>query len=77
MLTKPVAALSMGATGRLVAAADSSGNVAMWETESRSAAATVRRDGAVKALAFGPDDETLFIAVGKGIEVWTVAALKK
>jgi WD40 repeat protein len=72
-----VTQLAFDGRGARLAVADADGELSVWDAGARERLFRVRRAAPVKAMTFGPTDHFLLIGDGKGVEVWSVAALAK
>ncbi len=77
VLVTPITGLSFAPSGARLLIADSTGWLVIWDVANGKALHRVKRPVPVKALAFGPTDDIVILAVGKTVEVWSVAELVK
>jgi len=69
MLTSTVTALALASSSQRLAAGNAAGQITIHDVKPPAEVGTLKVQGAVKALAFGPDDDSLIVAVGRGIEI--------
>ena len=75
--TAAVTHLAFASWGLDVAAADAAGGVSVWDMATGRRASEVRRPVPVTVLSYGPSDDLLLLADGKGVEVWWIPAMMK
>lgn len=74
--TAAVARFAFATWGREVAVADAAGGLSVWDLGANRRAFEVKRPAPVPALSFGPADDLLLLADGKGVEVWFIPELR-
>jgi hypothetical protein len=77
VFTAPVTGMSFAPSGARLAATDASGALAIVEVPTGKVIQRKKFPAPVKALAFGPNEDTLTIAAGKAAEVWWLRELMK
>jgi len=73
----PIAGLCFNATGSRLAVTDNTGWLVIWDTAAGKALHRVKRSAAVRAMAYGPNDNVFLLADGKTVEVWWLPELVK
>jgi WD40 repeat protein len=68
--------LSFSPSGAHLAARDSEGTISVWNLTAQRAILKVRRE-AVKAITYGPTDDTLLLSDGKAVELWYIPELDR
>jgi hypothetical protein len=67
--------LAFNPCGGELAVADAAGGLSVWSVNSGKKDFEVKRRGPITALAYGPQEDLLLIADGKGVEVWWLPEL--
>jgi hypothetical protein len=75
--TFPVTHFAFASWGRDVAVADAAGGLSVWNPGAKRREFEVKRPAPVSVLSYGPSDDLLLLADGKGVEVWWIQALVK
>lgn len=75
--TSAVVRIAFASWGREVAVADASGGISVWDLGAGRRAFELKRPAPVAVMSFGPSDDLLLLADGKGVEVWWIDALRK
>ncbi|HEY2909086.1 MAG TPA: WD40 repeat domain-containing protein [Gemmataceae bacterium] len=73
--TAPIKGLSFNECGGELAVLDATGRVSVWDPVDRKQHFEVKPKGRVAAVAYGPRDDLLMIADGKGVQIWWVPEL--
>jgi hypothetical protein len=77
VLATPITGLSFNATGSRLVVTDTTGWLVIWDVSAAKAIHRVKRPAAIRAVAAGPTDDVVLLAVGKTVEVWWVSELVK
>jgi hypothetical protein len=75
--TAPITHLAFASWGLDLVVADAAGGLSVWDLARGKRAFEVRRPAPVAAVSFGPSDDLVLIADGKGVEVWWTRELAK
>ncbi|HXD88466.1 MAG TPA: hypothetical protein VN641_18395 [Urbifossiella sp.] len=73
--TAPIKGLSFNECGGELAVLDATGRISVWDPVDRKLQFEVKPKGRVAAAAYGPRDDLLMIADGKGVQIWWVPEL--
>lgn len=75
VLATGVTGLAFSASGSRLAVTDATGWLVILDPAANRAVHRIKRPTAVRAVAFGPSDDVVALAVGKTVEVWWVPKL--
>src|SRR5262249_36282068 len=75
--TAAVTQLALASWGLDLAVADATGGLSVWDLGQGRRVFEVKRPVPVQVMSYGPSDDLLLLADGKGVEVWWITELAK